>query len=87
MATRYSDNIIDIIKFTARSAVLEDYIISWGYQLLDVLYRVSRYDEIEAVHELILEFSALTERYGECVHSFREDIVLVYLKHINLGAM
>ena len=26
MATRYSDNIIGTIKFTARSAVLEDYI-------------------------------------------------------------
>ena len=84
MATRYSDNIIDIIKFTARSAVLEDYIISWGYKLLDVLYRVSRYDEIEAVHELILEFSALTERYGECVHSFREDISVSLLEACQL---
>ena len=84
MATRYSDNIIDIIKFTARSAVLEDYIISWGYQLLDALYRVSRYDEIEAVHELILEFSALTERYGECVHSFREDISVSLLEACQL---
>lgn len=84
MATRYSDNIIGTIKFTARSAVLEDYIISWGYQLLDALYRVSRYDEIEAVHELILEFSALTERYGECVHSFREDISVSLLEACQL---